>query len=133
MWDRGSFTELKAPGQEDVSLVGTRPNAINDAGQIVGSGITRDGRQALLWQLPSLVTVDTDVKPGGDPNSIDCADPETTIPVAILSTRESAGDPLDFDATTVDHTTVSFEGGTEIHRKDGTAIEGTDALRMVEE
>ena len=49
-----------------------------------------------------------DIKPGGDPNSINCKNRKTMIPVAILTTP-------DFDATTVDHTTVDFEGASEAH------------------
>lgn len=49
--------------------------------------------------------VDLDIKPGSDPNSINCNNNDKkAISVAILTT-------LDFDATTVDHTTVTFEGG----------------------
>lgn len=49
-----------------------------------------------------------DIKPGSDPNSINCENEKKTIAVAILTT-------LDFDATTVDHTTVEFEGASEAH------------------
>jgi hypothetical protein len=52
--------------------------------------------------------VDIDIKPGSDPNSINCNNEKNVITVAILTTEE-------FDATTVDHTTVSFEGATETH------------------
>jgi len=49
-----------------------------------------------------------DIKPGSDPNSINCNNEKGVITVAILTTD-------DFDATTVDHTTVTFEGATETH------------------
>ncbi len=49
-----------------------------------------------------------DIKPGGYPNSINCNDDQGVIPVAILTTDT-------FDATTVDHTTVIFEGAGETH------------------
>ena len=49
-----------------------------------------------------------DIKPGSDPNSINCRNAKQVIAVAILTTDT-------FDATTVDHTTVSFEGATETH------------------
>ena len=49
-----------------------------------------------------------DIKPGSDPNSINCTTPALMIPVAILTTEA-------FDATTVDHTTVTFEGASEAH------------------
>lgn len=52
--------------------------------------------------------VDIDIKPGSDPNSINCNGNDRAIAVAILTTD-------DFDAITVDHTTVTFEGASEIH------------------
>jgi predicted outer membrane repeat protein len=54
------------------------------------------------------VNVDIDIKPGSDPNSINCTAVDKIITIAILTTAE-------FDATTVDHTTVTFEGASEIH------------------
>ena len=52
---------------------------------------------------PPVIPVEIDIKPGSDPNSVPCTKPDFGIPVAILSTA-------DFDATTVDHTTVNFHG-----------------------
>ncbi|MEE8508512.1 MAG: dickkopf-related protein, partial [Myxococcota bacterium] len=53
--------------------------------------------------------VSIDIKPGGDANDVACnADQGPQIPVAILTTAA-------FDATTVDHTTVTFEGASERH------------------
>jgi len=49
-----------------------------------------------------------DIKPGSYPNSINCDNEKGVIAVAILTTD-------DFDATTVDHTTVEFEGASETH------------------
>ena len=54
------------------------------------------------------VSVPIDIKPGSDPNSINCNNDGGVIAVAILTTE-------DFDATTVDHTTVTFEGASEMH------------------
>jgi hypothetical protein len=61
---------------------------------------------------PALVPVD--IKPGSDANFIGCNNDRGMIAVAILSTAE-------FDATTVDHTTVTFEAARETHvdRKSG--------------
>ena len=119
----------------------------------------------------SVVRTDIDIKPGSDPNSVNCTNNRGVIRVAILTTS-------DFDALTVDHGTVTFEGATETHvdqktgapRRheedvdgdgdidlvfhfrlgdtgldcastegtlsgetfDGQAIEGTDAVRMVD-
>jgi len=58
--------------------------------------------------LSSFVPVTIDIKPGSDPNSINCDNPREVIAVAILTTD-------DFDATTVDHTTVTFEAASETH------------------
>lgn len=55
-----------------------------------------------------VIPVVIDIKPGSDPNSVQCRDTRGVIPVAILSTRTAAGEPVDFDATTVDHTAVRF-------------------------
>ncbi|MGD2026210.1 MAG: hypothetical protein PVI99_00220 [Anaerolineales bacterium] len=49
-----------------------------------------------------------DIKPGSDPNAINCSNLDEVIAVAILTTN-------DFDATAVDHTTVTFEGASETH------------------
>jgi uncharacterized repeat protein (TIGR01451 family) len=64
---------------------------------------------------PVVIPVDIDIKPGSEPNSINCDSrnmKKGVIPVAILTTDT-------FDATTVDHTTVEFEGATESHRRRG--------------
>ncbi|NIM96074.1 MAG: PKD domain-containing protein [Anaerolineales bacterium] len=54
------------------------------------------------------VPVIIDIKPGSDPNAINCLNEKGEIAIAILTTE-------DFDATTVDHTTVTFEGASETH------------------
>ncbi len=58
------------------------------------------------------ITVDIDIKPGSNPNAINCNQPNGVIPVAILTTAS-------FDATTVNHETVRFEGAAEFHRARG--------------
>lgn len=179
-WQSGTFVELESPDQETAFRILSIPNAINDAGVAVGRGTTPEGDRALRWDVPEIsgvIAVQIDIKPGSDPNAVACRRAETVIPVAILSTQEAAGDPLDFDATTVDHSTVAFEGAGELHLDadtgepirheedvdadgdtdlvlhfrlgdtdltcsstegtltgetvDGTAIEGTDAVRIV--
>ena len=60
------------------------------------------------WSIITEIAVDIDIKPGSDPNSINCNNENAVITVAILTTD-------DFDATTVDHTTVTFEGASETH------------------
>jgi hypothetical protein len=57
---------------------------------------------------PFVIVVSIDIKPGSDPNSINCNNENGRIAVAILTTA-------DFDATTVDHTTVTFQGASETH------------------
>jgi uncharacterized protein YvpB len=59
-------------------------------------------------EIPLVLQVPIDIKPGSDPNSINCRNENGVVPVAILSTEM-------FDATTVDHTTVTFAGATETH------------------
>ncbi|NIM48758.1 MAG: hypothetical protein GTN78_10340, partial [Gemmatimonadales bacterium] len=54
------------------------------------------------------IEVDIDIKPGSDPNSINCNNENGVVTVAILTTE-------DFDALTVDHATVTFEGASETH------------------
>jgi len=56
--------------------------------------------------LPSPISID--IKPGSDPNSINCGNANGVIAVAILTTGT-------FDATTVDHRTVTFAGAGETH------------------
>lgn len=57
---------------------------------------------------PTPTVVQIDIKPGSDPNSINCNDEDEVISVAILTTD-------DFDALTVDPNTVLFEGASEVH------------------
>lgn len=52
--------------------------------------------------------VEIDIKPGSASNSFNCTNEHGILAVAILTTD-------DFDATTVDHTTVTFEGASETH------------------
>lgn len=61
-----------------------------------------------LFKLGAVQPVDIDINPGNDANVINCTRPNVLIPVAILTTDA-------FDATTVDHTTVLFEGASESH------------------
>lgn len=60
--------------------------------------------------LPQPVSID--IKPGSDPNSINCQNPNAVIPVAILTTPT-------FNALTVDHSTVTFQGAGEMHTSQG--------------
>lgn len=60
-----------------------------------------------LTCCPGVPSVDIDIKPGSDPNSIHPRS-NGVIPVAILTTE-------DFDATTVDPETVVFAGASPVH------------------
>ncbi len=57
---------------------------------------------AMASSAGAILMVDIDIKPGGDPNSINL-NSRGVIPVAILSTET-------FDATTLDPSTIVFEG-----------------------
>jgi len=76
------------------------------------------GRDVFVAKLivTAVIPVDIGIKPGSDRNSINCNNKKGVIAVAILTTE-------DFDATTVDHTTVTFEGASETHvdKKSGEA------------
>ena len=72
-----------------------------------------DGPQ--LATAPPTPRVEIDIKPGSDPNSINCNNDKETIAVAILTTAT-------FDATEVDHTTVTFEGASETHVNKRTGV-----------
>ena len=62
--------------------------------------------------------ISIDIKPGKDPNTINCRQ-NGLIPVAILTTSTAMGDPVDFDAATVDSSTVRFGPGAAMrfHRR----------------
>ena len=94
---------------------------INEAGQVVGSsyigsvlyGYGGSPLRALLWQR-ARVLVTIDIKPGSDPNSINLGS-KGAIPVAILSSP-------DFDATTVDPSTVNLADATVKVKGKGTVM-----------
>jgi hypothetical protein len=72
-------------------------------GDVTLIGQTKTGIDALAV----ISSVDIDIKPGSDPNSINPGS-HGVIPVAILTTSTADGDALDFDATQVDATTLAF-------------------------
>jgi hypothetical protein len=54
------------------------------------------------------ITVDIDIRPGSEADSINCNNPKEVITVAIIGTS-------DFDVTQVDTRSVEFEGAFEMH------------------
>lgn len=66
-------------------------------------GATVTNFQKLIY-----IQMDIDISPNSSPNSILCTNLNRIISVAVLTTDS-------FDVTTVDHTTVTFEGASEIH------------------
>ena len=91
-------------GSYNTLWVGSPWPGSSDPGQCTGS-IERVIIEPLDG-APPLANID--IKPGSSPNSINCNNEKGIIAVAILTTE-------DFDATTVDHTTVTFEGASETH------------------
>jgi len=71
------------------------------------------------------ISVAIDIKPGSDSNTINCKNDHGVIPVAILTTD-------DFDAMTVDHTTVRFGVGeaSEIHTRKYRTAQRKDRLEV---
>ena len=70
---------------------------------VEGTEVTLDpGEQVLLGEDEIALVVGIDIKPGSDPNCINLGS-EGVIPVAILGSAT-------FDVTTVDQTTLVFEG-----------------------
>ena len=67
--------------------------------------------------------VEVDIRPGGDTDPINLKS-KGSIPVAILSTNTAAGEPVDFDANTIDATTVEFAGAGPIY--EGGHLEDVD-------
>ena len=61
-------------------------------------------------ESPAAQEITIDIKPGSDPNAINCQASHTLVAVSILTTES-------FDATSVDHTMVIFEGAGETHLK----------------
>lgn len=96
-------------------LIFTPTEAVINAGIIDVLGLCFCAGNAALGPDGSVITlirdailnVVIDVKPGSFPNAVNVKS-KGVIPVAILTTSTAAGDPLDFDATTVDPSTVAF-------------------------
>jgi hypothetical protein len=90
--------------------------ALNNAGQIAFRARLTDGHRGIFRadpvpSEPEVLKVSIDIKPGGNPNPINLKS-QGTAPVAILTTD-------DFDATTVDPTTVTLAGAPVKPKKNG--------------
>ena len=94
----GDGTKEIPPGEPLVCSIGFSGEGIGEAVAALVEAVVE----------PTILEVTIDIKPGGEPNSINCRNGDSVIPVAILTTSE-------FDATTVDHTTVNFAGAHELH------------------
>ena len=81
-----------------------------DARQIVLDYCAANASDPECGSVPpddAVTTVEIDIKPGSDSNPINCSS-RGVVAVAILTTE-------DFDATLVDHATVTFKGASEAH------------------
>jgi uncharacterized membrane protein len=103
LYSRGIFTTIDVPGAVYGAAYG-----INNSGRIVGYYVdTIQGRHGFeASPVPEPVSID--IKPGSYPNGINL-ESRGVVPVAILTTAE-------FDASTVDPTTVRFAGAPAIKR-----------------
>jgi len=66
------------------------------------------GDQKSVYVFEGEIEISIDIKPGSDPNSVNCNDQNEVITVAALTTDH-------FDATSLDQTTVRFAGAGETH------------------
>lgn len=91
---------------------------VNDVKGVEAQMLMVEARNGSVTAALPTLTVRIDIKPGSFPNSINPR-AKGVIPVAILTTAKATGEPLDFDATTVDPLSVKFgpQGATEVHRR----------------
>lgn len=99
----------------NVVVTPTEPGSAVNSADVAGNEADPNSANNAAIQTTA-VHVPIDIKPGSDPNPIQCNSGRGVIPVAILSNDS-------FDAMDVDHTTVRFEGAGETHvdRKSGMA------------
>jgi hypothetical protein len=91
---------------------------VNDVKGVEAQMLMVEARNGSVTAALPTLTVRIDIKPGSFPNSINPR-AKGVVPVAILTTAKAKGEPLDFDATTVDPLSVKFgpQGATEVHRR----------------
>ncbi|MFC0508789.1 hypothetical protein [Micromonospora costi] len=110
-----------APGLRTVTFTSTVATVHAADVDLVPGNNTRSTTHTVDCAVP--VTVN--IKPGGDPNSINLGAGGDTVPLAVLTTAAGEyGNPLAFDATTIVATTARFGdravvlgggGGAETH------------------
>lgn len=112
------FTQI--PGVQ-IPVSDTPEDLTVDLGNLIRNGQVSpcDNQVYNFDGTPPITPLDVvvDIKPGSDPNSINCDIPQEVISAAVLTTET-------FDALTVDNTTVTFEGASEFHvnRRTGEPI-----------
>ncbi len=99
----GTKLYVSQPGSLDVfdATTGAALTSIVDASISLPTGVCFSPTSI------SGVAATIEIRHGSNPNSINCSH-NGVIPVAILTTSTAAGEPVDFDATTVDSSTVTF-------------------------
>jgi YVTN family beta-propeller protein len=110
----GTLVYVTNRESDTVTVISTDTNSVVDTISNVGNmpwGVITGSPPA----IPGTYVL-VDIKPGSDPNLILCRG-NTEITVAIITTDT-------FDALTVDHTTVTFAGGSEIHEHPVTQMPG---------
>jgi len=111
----GTFTAVAAMNETRQQHTAT---LLADGHVLVAGGYSsvagRDLASAEIY-FASALSVSIDIAPGSDMNSVNCSNGRGVIPVAILST-------VAFDATSVDHSTVTFEGASETHVDKATGL-----------
>ena len=116
--NNGGWTQTMAPGAgspaidagDDATCAASPVNGQDQRGVTRPQGLHCDigAVEQRPYSQPHPLFIDIDIKPGSDPNSVNCRNENGIIAVAILTT-----DTL--DATTVDHKTVIFQGARETH------------------
>jgi hypothetical protein len=108
LYSGGAFATIVVPGASLTSAYSNAIYGINNSGQIVGYYVDDNSIMHGFVATPIRKSVSIDIKPGSEPNSINLKS-KGVVPVAILTTE-------DFDASTVDPTTVRFADAPPVKR-----------------
>lgn len=92
-----AFTDLTAITGGDVFIAPTADDVVDAIIEAIGA-------------IGTAIPVEIDIKPGSDTNPINPGS-HGVIPVGVITTSTAAGEGADFDATTVDPSTVVFGPG----------------------